>query len=174
MKIKKFFLYNIIYILAIAIIYLSISHFGFKSEIIKYIKFETIDLKFQDLLSISITVLSIFVGAIITVATVLISMCDKRILRLINKYGKSRYLVSLIKTAIISGISVIFLLAIIYAKLDFNIMIIRYVLMYISGILVCTFIFKSSILINLVLNILNDAFDNDDNLVIEPEFKEPK
>ncbi|CEQ17625.1 hypothetical protein [Paraclostridium sordellii] len=174
MKLKRILIHNIIYIVVIAILYVVINHFGFKAEFIKYIKFETVNLKFQDLLSIFITVLSIFEGAIITVATVLISMCDKRILRLINKYGESRYLVEVIKTSIISGISVIFLLAIIYAKLDFNIMQIRWILLYLAGILLCNFVVKSSILIRLVLSILNDAFENDDTLVIEPEFKEPK
>lgn len=172
MKIKKFLFYNLKYFFAILILYSVIKYFGFKDEFIRYIKFETNNLSFQDLLSISITVLSIFVGAIITVATVLISMCDKRILKLINKYGKSKYLVSTIKRAIVSGISVIFLLAIIYAKLDFNIVLIRYIIMYLSGLILGIFISKSSILIKIVLNILNDAFDSSDSLVVEPEFKD--
>ncbi|CEQ10646.1 Uncharacterised protein [[Clostridium] sordellii] len=170
MKIKKFLFYNLKYFLFIVVLYIAISNLGFRNEVIKYIKFETTNLNFQDLLSISITVLSICVGAIITVATVLISMCDKRILKLINKYGKSKYLVSTIKIAIISGISVIFLLAIIYAKLDFNVMLIKYILIYLSGLMFGIFISKSSILISIILNILNDAFDTSDSLVIEAEF----
>ena len=86
---------------------------------------ETANISFQDFLSITITILSIFVGAIITVATVLISMCDKRVLKLINKYKKSNHLVKTIKVAIGTGITAILLLGFVYSKLDFNILMIR-------------------------------------------------
>ena len=174
MKLKLYFknliLYNIFLIIIISLFH----RIGITDKVIRYIQFETIVFKFQDLLSIAITIIVVLVGAIITVATVLISMCDKRIIKLIQKNGKSSYLVTCIKVSITTGMSIITLLAIIYARLDFNIYIIRIVILYIVGYLMIIFITKSKLLVEIVLSILNDAFKESDNFIIEGTFKKPK
>lgn len=174
MKLKKIVFYNVIYFLVIISGFFISNFLRISEKFIRYINFETVNFKFQDLLSIGITILAIFVGAIITVATVLISMCDKRIMKLINKYGKSSYLVSSIKIAVVSGIVSTCLFASIYAKLDFNILKIRLCILYLAGLTLATFIVKSQMLVKLVINILNDSFTGEDSIIIEAEFKKPK
>ncbi|MFG5866546.1 hypothetical protein, partial [Clostridium perfringens] len=66
---KDFLIYNIILLL----IYILLSFLKYDQNIIKYFLFDTTVIKFQDLLTVLITILSIFVGAIITIATVLVS-----------------------------------------------------------------------------------------------------
>ena len=104
MKLKRIMFYNFVYIILIIFGFFLLNILKITDKFIRYINFETVNFKFQDLLSIGITILAIFVGAIITVATVLISMCDKRIIKLISTYGKASFLVSSIKTSIICGI----------------------------------------------------------------------
>lgn len=167
-KVKKFLIYNI-FIFLICIV---LKFFNYENIVLNYIEFNTKTINFQDFLSIGITVLSIFVGAIITVATVLISMCDRRVLKLIKKYKKSNYLVQSIKYSISTGLLAICLLAIIYARLDLNILILRLILLYISGFSLFIFISRSRILILLVLKLLNDSFNDDvDSIVIKAEVK---
>ena len=88
---KKFLKYNILYIIFLSIIILLLNKFGVLDNFIKYIMFDSVRIDFKDLLSIGITILSIMIGAIITAATVLMSMCNSRLMKLINKYGKSKY-----------------------------------------------------------------------------------
>lgn len=174
MKLKKIVFYNFIYSLAIVSVFFISNIFKITDKIIRYINFETTNFKFQDLLSIGITILAIFVGAIITVATVLISMCDKRIMKLINRYGKSAYLVSSIKIAVVSGIISTCLFASVYARLDFNIFVVRLFILYFAVLALFIFVTKSKMLIKLVINILNDSFTGQDSIVVEAEFKKPK
>lgn len=174
MKLKKIVFYNFIYLLAIVSGFFISNIFKITDKIIRYINFETTNFKFQDLLSIGITILAIFVGAIITVATVLISMCDKRIMKLINRYGKSAYLVSSIKIAVVSGIVSTCLFASVYARLDFNILVVRLFILYFAVLALFIFVTKSKMLIKLVINILNDSFTGQDSIVVEAEFKKPK
>ncbi|MFT8352926.1 hypothetical protein [Clostridium saccharoperbutylacetonicum] len=174
MKLKKIIQYNFIYLLIITVGVYLFNKLNYMGKIIKYINFETVNFKFQDLLSIGITLLAIFVGAIITVATVLISMCDKRIIRLISNYGKAPILVSSIKISIISGIVATCLLASVYARLDFNIFYLRISLLYIAGLFLYIFISKSKLLITLVINVLNDSFSNGDSIIVDAEFVKPK
>ncbi|MHC1683666.1 MAG: hypothetical protein AB6733_12030 [Clostridiaceae bacterium] len=174
MKFKKNFKSLLLYNVIIVLIFIIFYKINVLNKIIRYINFETVVFKFQDLLSITITVLSVFVGAIITVATVLISMCDKRIIKLISNYDKSSYLVSSIKESIVSGIVIIVLLAIIYARIDFNIFIIRCILLYLSGILMMTFTIKSKLLIVIVLSVLNEAFKEQNHFIVDAKFKKPE
>ena len=173
MKIKKVLFYKLIYFIFVLAVCFIIHYLSLTNKFIKYISFNTEVFNFQDLLSISITILSIFVGAIITVATVLISMCDKRILKLIKQYKKSKNLVSTIKVAISTGIILIFLLAIVYSQLDFKVLILRLLILYISGFLLLIFIIESKTLIHLIINVLNDAFDENDSIIVKPDFKRP-
>lgn len=165
-EIKHFIFYNLIIGLFI--------FFAYKLELInelyRYMMYKTETFKFQELLSIGITIFIVFLGAIITVATVLISMCDKRIIKLISKYNKSKYLIKAIKTSIITGIIAIIILAGVYAKLDFNIVCIRISLLYISGYLTVIFINKSRVLIITILSILNESFTDEESIVIKSKF----
>lgn len=166
---KNFIFYNILIIIIIALS----NMIGIMDNIIRYIKFETVVVKFQDFLSISITILVVFVGAIITVATVLISMCDKRIIKLISKNDKSSYLVRAIKVAIVTGLCSIILLAAVYARLDLNIYPIRLGILYLTGYLMVIFINKSKLLIIIVLSVLNDAFKEPNHFIVQGTFKKP-
>ncbi|AGK98016.1 hypothetical protein [Clostridium pasteurianum] len=174
MKLKWWCKNLILYSILIIIFVILFNRFGIINKINRYINFETTLLKFQDLLSITITVLAVFVGAIITVATVLISMCDRRIIRLITKNDKAAYLISCIKISISTGLAIIMLLAIIYARLDFNIYIARLILLYIVGYLMLIFISKSKLLIHVVLSILNESFKGYENFIDHGDFKKPK
>ena len=93
MKLKKEVKQIIIYNIIIALIVFGAYKLQLINKLYRYIMYETEVFKFQELLSIGITIFIVFLGAIITVATVLISMCDKRIIKLISRYNKSMYLV---------------------------------------------------------------------------------
>lgn len=171
MKVKLMLRYLIQYISIILLCIVVLKITGYSDNLLKYIMLETANISFQDFLSITITILSIFVGAIITVATVLISMCDKRVLKLINKYKKSNHLVKTIKVAIGTGITAILLLGFVYSKLDFNILMIRLSCLLLSGFNLYIFIMRSRILVILILDILNDSFnDTDNSVVVNPKF----
>ncbi len=169
-EVKKFIIYTIVVILA----FFMVKKYGIISYLIKYIKFDTENFKFQDLLSIVLTVLSIFVGAIITLATVLISMCDKRVMKLISKYQKSHYVISTIKIAIGTGIASVILLAIVYAKLDLNILYFRIFILYLAGFLLLLFINNSRLLVKLTLSVLEDSFNEPGSSKADLTFKNPK
>jgi hypothetical protein len=169
-NVRNIIFYNLLLIVLTFLFY----KIGIINKVVRYISFETIMFKFQDLLSISITILIVFVGAIITVATVLISMCDKRIIRLIASNNKTSYLVTSIKISISSGLIVIILLASIYARLDFNIFAIRITILYLVGYLMSVFITKSKILIQIVLSVLNESFREQDPFIVQANFKKPE
>lgn len=153
-ELKIFILYNII----IIGVFIVLEKYGI-SSFIKYISFETQTFKFQDLLSISLTVLSILVGAMLTIATVLISMCDKRVIKLINRFNKAHFVISTIKRGIVEGFITVGLLSIVYAKIDYNILWIRLMLLYISTFTLTLFIQNGMILIRLTLRILEESFE---------------
>lgn len=176
MKIRRNHRYIItllLYTLFIILMSVGLRYLNLNDEFFNYINFDSTNIKFQDLLSIMLTILSIFVGAIITVATVLISMCDKRIMRLIREYGLYHNIINSIKIAISSGIMTVILLAIIYSNLVFDIKILRYIVLYISGITLITFIKSSKVLIILIINILDNAFENESSIIEKTEFKNP-
>ncbi len=100
-------------------------------------------------------------------------MCDKRIIKLIQKNNKAVYLVSCIKIAITTGMISIVLLAVVYAKLDFNIYIIRIIILYLVMYLLIIFTLKSRLLIKVVFSVLNDAFKESDSFIVEGTFKAP-
>lgn len=164
---KDFLIYNII----VFSILLLLNIFKYEQNLIKYFLFDTTIIKFQDLLTVLITILSIFVGAIITVATVLVSMCDKRIIKLIKKFGKINHVIDSIKVAIVTGILSIVLLALVYSNCDFKILFLRFVLIYISGLTILMFINRSRMLIKLVISLLNNSFGNDD-IIEKPKLKD--
>lgn len=170
---KKLLKYNFISIVCISIIVLLLIKFNLLSNFTNYILFLSDDIYFKDLLSIGITILSIMIGAVITASTVLMSMCNTRLLKLINKYGKSNYIIKSIKEAIITGIISVCLYAIIYSNLDFSILILRLSILYVAGILLIIFIEKSKLLIGIVINLINDSFTENDSIIIDAEFKNP-
>ena len=176
MKFKQKIMYFIIYNLIVFTVYfyLTLKNTSLSEKITRYIMFNTEVFKVQDLLSVTITILTILLGAIITVATVLISMCDKRLIKLINNYNKSDFLISTIKTSILTGMLSVVLLAIVYANIDMNNLVIRLGIMYIIGMLVFIFINRSKLLISLVLKLLKDSFKGTDNIIEDVGFKRPK
>lgn len=161
----------IIYTVVLTLLYLLAKYKNIDNNIINYFTFnKECPLDFHNLLNIILTILSIFIGAIITVATVLISMCDKRIMRLIKRYTQQKYLISSIKIAIASGIFAVVTLSIISSELDFNIFFVRFLLLYISGATIILFIKNSVLPVSLILNILDDCFNENDSIIENPEF----
>lgn len=164
----------LIYTCCLVIIYIFCKYLGFTQNIVDYFTFSSnSNLDFHDLLSIMLTILSIFIGAIITVATVLISMCDKRIMKLIKRYNQQYYVIHSIKISLLCGIVTVVIFSIIYAGFDFNIKIVRYTLLYISGANLFLFARNSSLSVRLILNILDNSFDEVDSLVQDIKFKMP-
>ena len=170
-KSKLRILFTSVYIIVLVLLFVSSIKLDFNENIVRYIMYNTETFKFQELLSIGITVLAIFVGAIITVATVLMSMCDKRVIKLITKYGKGKLLTKNIKVCLLSGIISTCIFAFIYARLDFNIIIIRFSLLIISIYFLLIFIYKSYLLLKIILSVLNESFDNDNNIVYKPNIR---
>ncbi|EES49726.1 hypothetical protein NE172_05135 [Clostridium botulinum] len=171
---KKFFKYNIMYIIFISIVILLLKEFGVLNNVIEYMLFESKGIYFKDLLSIGITILAIVIGAIITAATVLMSMCNARLMKLINKYGKSKYIVKIVKESIITGIIAVCLYAIIYSNLDFSILWLRLIILYCANLSLIIFSIKSKLLIELVIKLLSDSFTENESLVVESKFVNPK
>lgn len=113
-KNKKIFIFNVVVLFLVYIlIHCSLSH-----NVSNYIYFRTEEYDFKDLLSISITILTVFIGFMATIATVLMSMCDKRIMRLIGKFGKMNTVSNSIKKSIKYGLFCLILLGIMYTSVD--------------------------------------------------------
>ncbi len=163
---KTIIIYTIIIIIAFIIINLI-----FGKEVFKYITFDTEYADFQDLLSILVTILSIFVGAIITVATILISMCDKRIIKLLREFKETKYIILCIKISVLTGILDIIILAWLYTKLYPRNLVLIYILMYIASLLFAIFARMGSVLVRLVFKLLDGAFDSNDSIVTTLETK---
>lgn len=174
-KVIKNLLFIGIYIAIMWLIKLILNEFGLLKSFNNYISFKSVKYDFKDLLSISITILAIFIGAIITAVTILISMCDKRLMKLIKSFNKSSYVVKASKTAILSGIVSTCLYAVIYTKLDFNILKLRVTILLIANYLLFIFIYNSRLLIKLVVNLLQTSLLGDDNIVAnKSKFINPK
>lgn len=171
MKKIKFILLNLIIFI---LIYIA-NKFNFLDYIIKYIAFDdTLPCSFKDLLSILSSILSVFLGFMITVVTLFISMCDKRIMNIIRNFNKTDNLIKIIKNSIIYGFVTLFCVATIYINADFNILVIRYVLILIAINTMAVFITNSFMLISTLNRILIDSFNGNENLVVESEFKPKK
>lgn len=154
---KDFLIYNVLLLLVYTLL--------------SILKYDTTVIKFQALLTVLITILSIFVGIILTISMLLISMCDKRILKLIKKFGQINHVIDSIKIAILTGILSIILLSIIYSNCDLKILFLRYILLYIAGLFILIFINRSIMLIKLVISLLTNSFGNDD-IIEKPILKD--
>lgn len=181
---KKIILFNLLFIFLIIIInFLSLTE-----NIINYITFKTNNYQFKDLLSVSITVLTIFLGFMATIATVLMSMCDKRIMKLISKFDKMETVAKSIKKSIKYGLLCLVLLGLMYTNLDgiisylitsvlpdninhnlellnyikiiFSPTGIRIITLYITIIFLVIFIDASSYLVFLIKEIAEETFSN--------------
>ena len=172
--IKNEYIIFIIYNFVLLISFFISNKYNLIYKIQRYLLFDTKLILFKDLLSIGITILAIIIGAIITAATVLMSMCNTRLMKLMHKYGKSKYIVNSIKLSIITGIVSVCIYAIIYSNLDFSILWLRLILLYFANLLLIIFIVRSKILIKLVISLLNDSFSENDSIVSEVEFSNPK
>lgn len=162
----------IIFNLIIIVIFIAIV-FNFpstKEYIIKYIMYSNEllpEYNLKELLSISSTILAVLLGFIATVATVLISMCDKRIMVLVKKFGKTDLIIRSISRSLKSGTIALICIAIIYVNFDFSILPIRLAIMWIM--LNCLFIFinESRFLISLVKNIIEQVLFSNENISIK-------
>ena len=172
--IKKVYIVFIIYNFVLLISFFISMKCSFIDGIQRYLLFDTQKILFKDLLSIGITILAIIIGAIITAATILMSMCNTRLMKLINRYGKSKYIIGSIKESIITGISSVCLYAIIYSNLDFVILWLRVIILYVASWLLILFVIRSKLLIKLVISLLNSSFTENDSIVSEAEFLNPK
>ena len=164
----RLFKYSVIHLFFLSILVFIIFKLKLNIDINKYINFETKYIHFQNFLSIFITVLTIFVGGIITIATILISSSEKRVFKLIKKFELAKYLISTIKISISAGLLSIIFLSIIYAQLDFNNLIARYILLYLATLLLFIFFNESKVLLILIIDILDKTLNDDtDELIVD-------
>lgn len=170
---SKEFVIFMIYNIVLCIAFFTFKTYNITDKIGRYLLFQTEKIFFKDLLSIGITVLAIIIGAIITAATVLMSMCNTRLMKLIKEFEKSNSIIKTIKESIITGIGSVCLYAIIYANLDYSIVWLRLILLYFASLLLIFFIIKSKVLMELVLSLLNGSINRDDSIVVKPKFLDP-
>lgn len=166
---KKIIIFNMILI----IIIITCNYFGLKDVISNYIICANDNNNFKDLLSVTITILTVFIGFIVTIATVFISMCDKRIIKLLNEYKKIDYLLSAIKKSIRYGLISLIGTSIIFISGDFNILKVRFVMIYIILNCLYMFISNSTLLVSLINKILSDSLKGNDTIKEEIKFKKP-
>ncbi len=163
MKYKKIILFNIFIIFFIILS----KYLSFEKNIILYISFNTVGYNFKDLLSISATILAVFIGFIATIATVLVSMCDKRIMVIIKRFGKTNIVLRSIKRALLSGIISLALIGIIYVNLDFNIILLRCIIIWVTLNNLFIFIRESKFLVFLVKHIMEQTFLDNEEIVFK-------
>lgn len=170
--IKKLLLFNILLMILCMLIK------KFLPQIIctvaKYISFDIDGYNFKDLLSISATILAIFIGFIATIATVIVSMCKERLINLIKEFNNMSVVENSLKSALISGTIMLMCISIIYINFDFNILFLRYILIWI--ILNCLFIFidESKFLIFLVKKLIEQTFYDNAEIVTNKTDKKNK
>lgn len=167
MKKRRLILLNII---IIGFVFLIIK-LNYIDNVLKYISFDTQKCNFKDLLSIICTILSIFIGFIVTCITVIVSMCDKRIMKVINDMGKTGILYISMKKAVSYGLISLIGSAILYINADFNVLAIRLLILWIIINSLYIFIYYSKNLIKFVSIMIKQIFLNDENMVIKGEFK---
>lgn len=171
---KKEYIMFLIYNLILLISFLVSNKYELIHKIQRYVLFETEMFSFKELLSISITILTIAFGAILTISTVLISMCDKRLMKLLNNFNRSSYVIKCIKKSIKLGITVILLYSIVYAQLDYRVLSLRILILYSASFLLILFLYYSKILVTIIISLLNDSLENDDSIKDTAIFKKPE
>lgn len=172
--VKKEYIIFVMYNLIVLISFLISNKYNLTTKIKRYVLFETQIFSFKDLLSISITILTIAFGAILTISTVLISMCDRRLMKLLNNFNRSSYVIRCIKKSILQGLIVILLYSIVYAQLDCRVYIGRILILYIASFLLLLFLYNSKILVGIIISLLSDSLENNDSIRDTAIFKKPE
>lgn len=99
-------------------------------------------------------------------------MCDKRIMKLVNDMGKTGILYISMKKAVSYGLISLSGAAIIYINADFNVLIIRLLILWITINSLYIFIYYSTNLIKFVSVMVKQIFLNDENMVINGRFED--
>jgi len=172
--VKKEYIIFVMYNLILLISFFIANKYNLTTKIKRYVLFETQIFSFKDLLSISITILTIAFGAILTISTVLISMCDRRLMKLLNDFNRSSYVIRRIKKSILQGLIVILLYSIVYAQLDYRVYIGRILILYIASFLLLLFLYNSKILVGIIISLLSDSLENNDSIRDTAIFKKPE
>lgn len=164
-KYIKVIILNVAIILVMIAVYKS----RYRANVIDYLMYNSSYASLKDLLSMTATSLSVFIGFIVAIDTVLLSMCDKRIIKLIKAFNKADVLLSFIRNSIIFGLISLLGILIVYSNLDFNILILRLVILYV--VLNCTIIFSinGTKLVLLINKVLKDSLNGNEDLVIKVE-----
>ena len=162
-------------IIAFNIILFSILFIMFKigaiDNFIKYIMFETVDIHFKDLLSISSTFLSIFLGFIATSITVIISMSDKRMMKLVKDLGKINIIYKSMNKSIMYGLISLLGISIMYISGDFNIIYIRIIIILITLNTLFISLNHSIFLVKFMKMIIEKMFFSNEELVVTANIK---
>lgn len=162
-------------IIAFNVILFSILFIMFKigaiDNFIKYIMFETVDIHFKDLLSISSTFLSIFLGFIATSITVIISMSDKRMMKLVKDLGKINIIYKSMNKSIMYGLISLLGISIIYISGDFNIIYIRIIIILITLNTLFISLTHSIFLVKFMKMIIEKMFFSNEELVVTANIK---
>ena len=127
----------------------------------------------KDILAMLINILILIIGIIATIVTVLISMCDKRVLVLMKKYNSLHIIASATKKSL-SGLALTLLLTLftyIFTFLNWQIRI--FLLFMIMNILIFAMT-KASILFMVIKSIFEETFnDNNDDSGVNYTLKKP-
>lgn len=170
--VKKLLIFNILLIILTTMVKQFLPQFT--CTFIKYISFDTDGYNFKDLLSISATILAIFIGFIATIATVIVSMCKERLIIIIKKYDSISVVKDSLKGALVSGTILLMCISIIYVNFDFNILLLRFILIWIIFNCLFIFIYESEFLIFLVKNLVEQTFYDNEDIVINRNNKTNK
>ena len=144
---------------------------GAIDNFIKYIMFETVDIHFKDLLSISSTFLSIFLGFIATSITVIISMSDKRMMKLVKDLGKINIIYKSMNKSIMYGLISLLGISIMYISGDFNIIYIRIIIILITLNTLFISLNHSIFLVKFMKMIIEKMFFSNEELVVTANIK---
>ena len=171
MKDKKSLIIKIsLFNLVLIVICILLNKMSLLGNIIKYINLDkSISQNFKDLLSIAATIMAVFIGFIATAATVLMSMCDRRVMKIISRMSKLDIIIQSLKNSLKFGIVCLFCIGILYTNFDFNIMLIKYALIWCMLNSLFIFSYESRFLIGLVKNVTLDAFLNNESTTIRTD-----
>ncbi len=122
-------------------------------------------------MSVIFTVLSIFIGFIVTCIIVIVPMCDRRIIKLMKDMKKTKILYISMKNAVLAGLISLGGATIIYINADFNLLSLRIFIIWIVINSLNVFIYYSRVLIVFINEIVKQIFFSNDDLIINPNLK---
>ncbi|SHK37504.1 hypothetical protein SAMN02745248_02393 [Hathewaya proteolytica DSM 3090] len=151
-------------------IIINIKNYFFNEEYVGFIE------PFKDLLPHIITFVSILLSMNITIGTLLLTMCDKRIMELIKRFKYTDFVIKILKYSIIQGVFLILLLVGIYIRIDFGNTWVRTVILILAANFIIYFFINTYRLIWLINKLLDETFhpekyNNESNSCIKDKFK---